>query len=142
MTTYCRVLLDTSAIVAIFQPNEQNHAACVDVLKTIITPMLTTWPVITEAHYLLRNDRHAQEALMELVADSAAVTLCSIELPFFDWYKQFVLRYHDHDIQLADASLVWLAGQRKTNLVFTLDRRDFSVFRIDDASMFQIFPEG
>ena len=141
MTTYRRVLLDTSAIVAIFQPNEQNHAACVVVLKAIVTPMLTTWPVITEAHYLLRNDRHAQKALMELV-ESAAVTLCPIELPFFDWYKQFVLRYHDHDIQLADASLVWLAGQSKTNLVFTLDRRDFSVFRVDDASKFHILPEG
>lgn len=71
---FCNVLLDTSAIVAIFQPNERHHEACKRTLATIAAPLLTTWPVLTEAHYLLRRDRQAQVKLLAL-AQSDAVSL-------------------------------------------------------------------
>jgi len=143
VTEFRRVLLDTSPLVAIFQPNESNHRQCVDTLRRIEPPLLTTWPVLTEVHYLLRHDRRAQRRVMTLVS-SDAVQLITPDTPFFPWYDLFVERYHDHDIQLADASLVWLAEQLDTTTVFTLDRRDFSVFRVhreDATRSFQILPE-
>lgn len=38
---------------------------------------------------------------------------------------------------LADACLIWLAGQEKTNRVLTADRRDFSIFRTPDGRAFE-----
>ena len=38
-------------------------------------------------------------------------------------------RYSDLPMDLADATLVWLAGQIESNLVATLARKDFVVYR-------------
>ncbi len=138
MTLYRRVLLDTSAIVAIFVPNEQNHASCVETLAEIQRPLLTTWPVLTEAHYLLRDDRESQAALLSL-AKSPVLELVPLDNEFIAWCEQFVKRYQDQEVQLADASLVWLAERLRTNTVFTLDRRDFSIFRIQRESSTEAF---
>lgn len=144
MSLFRRVLLDASAIVAIFQPNEQNHSLCVETLSTIQAPLFTTWPVLTEAHYLLLNDRKSQVALLSL-AKSSALEVVSLEKEFIVWCEQFVERYKDQEVQLADASLVWLAERHMTNTVFTLDRRDFSIFRIqrgNASEAFRILPDG
>ena len=144
MTRYRRVLLDTSALVAVFQPQERYHQSCVDVLRDIATPLITSWPVLTEAHYLLRSDRNAQKNMLSL-AGSDAVLVSDIDHIFFEWYDKFVFRYDDHDVQLADASLVWLAEQWTTDIVFTLDQRDFSTFKIHsgtDDKPFKILPYG
>lgn len=143
MKRYQRVLLDTSAIVAIFQPQEVHHVACVEILRQIDAPLITSWPVITEAHYLLRRDSAAQAKLLSL-AKSESITLPSLNLSFIEWCTEFAERYHDHEVQIADASLVWLAEQCETNVVFTLDQRDFSTFKKQngrETESFHILPE-
>ncbi|HZO91952.1 MAG TPA: hypothetical protein VFB38_26785 [Chthonomonadaceae bacterium] len=47
------ILSDTSFIVASIRADDQNHQRCREVLATIRTPFLTTWPCITEAMHLL-----------------------------------------------------------------------------------------
>jgi predicted nucleic acid-binding protein len=49
-------------------------------------------------------------------------------------------KYEDLPMDLADATLVVLAGVLRTTWVFTLDRQDFSVFRIGRRG-FRILPE-
>ena len=44
--------------------------------------------------------------------------------------------------QLADASLVYLAQREDISTVFTLDRRDFSVYRFKGNQAFRLLPEG
>lgn len=137
------VLLDTSPLVSIFQPREQTHPICVETLGSIEPPLITSWPVLTEAHYLLRTDQTAQQKMLELAA-SDQVLIAPLQDNFLSWCMEFSELYADQDVQLADASLVWLAMNWKTDVIFTLDRRDFSVFRIPhggDARSFLIIPE-
>jgi predicted nucleic acid-binding protein len=42
--------------------------------------------------------------------------------------------------QVADAALVYLAGREKIETVFTLDRRDFSVYRASGRRALSIVP--
>ena len=49
-------------------------------------------------------------------------------------------RYEDLDPQLADACLVYLAHRENIDTVFTLDRRDFSVYRTVARKPFQLVP--
>jgi len=43
--------------------------------------------------------------------------------------------------QLADAALVYLANRDDIDTIFTLDRRDFSVYRSAKNRPFRIVPE-
>lgn len=51
-----------------------------------------------------------------------------------------IKKYGDIRIQLADAALVHLAGRNGLDTIFTLDQRDFSVYRLPKGKSFRIFP--
>jgi predicted nucleic acid-binding protein len=50
-------------------------------------------------------------------------------------------RYESIRPQLADAALVYLAGRERIETIFTLDRRDFSIYRTGRRRSFRILPE-
>jgi predicted nucleic acid-binding protein len=50
-------------------------------------------------------------------------------------------RYEDIRPQLADAALVYLADREGIDTIFTLDRRDFSVYRSARKRTFRILPD-
>jgi hypothetical protein len=50
-------------------------------------------------------------------------------------------RYESIRPQLADAALVYLAGRERIETIFSLDRRDFSVYRTGRKRSFRILPE-
>ena len=60
---------------------------------------------------------------------------------FLDWYETFRATYADREVDLADASLVHVAERLGTNIILTLDRRDFSAYRIARTGVFRILPE-
>jgi len=45
-------------------------------------------------------------------------------------------RYADLPMDLADASLVWLADETGVRDIVTFDERDFSVYRLSDGRRF------
>jgi hypothetical protein len=49
-------------------------------------------------------------------------------------------QYADLPMDYADATLVVLAEELDTNLAFTTDRRNFTVYRIRGRRRFQIVP--
>ena len=49
-------------------------------------------------------------------------------------------KYQDIRPQLADAALVYLAGRDGIDTIFTLDQRDFAVYRSARKRPFQIIP--
>jgi hypothetical protein len=50
-------------------------------------------------------------------------------------------QYADIHPQLADAALVYLAHREQIETIFTLDRRDFSIYRSGRKRTFRIVPE-
>ena len=49
-------------------------------------------------------------------------------------------KYADRPMDYADATLVALAEDLDTELVFTLDRQDFSIYRLHGGRAFQVLP--
>lgn len=67
------------------------------------------------------------------------------ELPSFSRVEaaaQVVERYADHEIGVADASLVVLGRRYRTARILTLDHRPLSVLRTLDGSAFELLPAG
>ncbi len=71
-----------------------------------------------------------QGLILPLDLDSAAVP----------WLAKLLDKYRDLGAQLADASLCYLAEREQINSVFTLDRRDFTVYRIRQNQPLGLFP--
>ncbi|NNJ27524.1 type II toxin-antitoxin system VapC family toxin [Alienimonas chondri] len=135
-----RTLIDASVLVAAFNARDPRHAACVRAVGQAASPALTTWPVLTEAFYLLRRYRGAVSKIIALVRKGDL----SVEPPppgFLDWYEAYAATYADREVDLADASLVRLAELRGVDTILTLDRKDFSVYRIGVTGAFRILPE-
>lgn len=132
------ILTDTGPLVAILSRSDAHHEACVDALRRLSPPLVTTLPVLTEAFYLLEDaGRRAQEALIELVVRGRVETR---EVRDAQRVVDLLRKYADRPMDLADATLVALAEQERSYRVFTLDRADFSIYRAHSRRAFDVVP--
>jgi predicted nucleic acid-binding protein len=134
------VLLDASVMVALFDDAEKRHehyAARIASHEATHT-LATTWPCVAEASYLL-SPRNHMALLYWLGKGGASVTNFGVDdLPqFLAWMKRYTGE-HKSPMDLADASLVWLAGHLDTHVILTEDRRDFLRYRLPDGRAFEI----
>ncbi|MBI1904580.1 MAG: PIN domain-containing protein [Planctomycetia bacterium] len=134
------MLVDAGPLVAIFRRDDQHHAACLDALRTIVPPLLTSWPVVTEAAWLLRGSPPALQKLLSGPAD-ALFQFLPLDETSLPELATLLGKYRNLQVQLADVSLVHLAVREKIDTVFTLDRRDFSVMRGAGNRAFRLLPE-
>src|SRR5438093_6832822 len=134
-----RVLVDAGPLIAIVSERDEHHEHCVEELKEITVPLLTCWPVITEAAWLLRKQPNA---LQRLLGDSLGglFKVVALDDNALSWSAQFIRRYNRLGAQLADACLVYLAEREGIDTVFTLDYRDFSVYRYRGNRALKLVP--
>jgi predicted nucleic acid-binding protein len=135
-----RAVADTGPLVAIIRKREESHARCVAALKLFRTPLLTCWPVLSEAAWLLRGEPGGIQALGGLVR-SGAVKLIELDALALPWIIAFLERYASISADLADAAVMYVAEREGIDTVFTLDRRDFSVYRTTGGHALNIVPE-
>ena len=135
-----RVLVDTGPLVAILSRNDEYHDSCLAALRSISGPLFSCWPVITEAAWLLRADQRAVQQLLRSVSEGFPVLLPLRESEAGK-IAEVMRKYESLQPQLADATLVYLAQRESIDTIFTLDRRDFSVYRGPKSRRFQILPE-
>ncbi len=132
--------MDTGPLKAIVDRNEPSHPPCVAALKELSGPLLTPWPVFTEAMHLLRpaGGWRAQEKLWEMHQRNL-LTVVDLPSSAVERAKNLMAKYSDVPMSLADATLVSLAEMRNIRRVFTLDS-DFTVYRLRGRSAFQLIP--
>lgn len=135
-----RVLVDTGPLVAVLSPADQYHEICVRALASLEGPLLTCWPVITEAAWLLRDYPLAFENLLRST-NGGFLEVLPITGKDSGQIIEVMKRYASLRSQFADATLVHLANRENVRTIFTLDRRDFSVYRTARKRAFGILPE-
>ena len=133
-------LIDTSVLVAALRETEAEHQLCVRAMKRLVPPAVTTWPVLTETIYMLLRRREAVASVISMVRDGT-IRIEPLPQNFLNWYETFTATYADREVDLADASLVFVAERLGTDTILTLDRRDFSAYRIARTGTFRILPE-
>ena len=132
-------LIDAGPLIALVHADDKNHVACRDALKTLRGPLGTVWPAVTEAMFLLAFSLRAQEALWEML-ETAPITLLALGIEDAPRMRELMRKYQDLPMDLADAALVCVAERQKIRRVFTLDRRDFSVYRPSRLKRFTMLP--
>ena len=133
------VLVDAGPLVALLDRSDPDHVSCQGILSSITDSLVTVWPVLAEAMYLLRGYLPAQEALWEMI-EAGAVEILPLGIDDVPRMKELMRKYRDLPMDLADAALVRVAERERLRQIFTLDRRDFQIYKPSRISRFTIFP--
>lgn len=128
-------------MVALFgakQPQARHYQALLKQAGDELWSLATTWPCVTEASYLL--DPPQRFTLLRWVA-ALGIVVVPFEQEHLDVMLEWMGRYTESprtEMDLADASLVWLAADSGVNCVMTMDVRDFSRYRLPDGRGFEL----
>ena len=125
--------------MALIHADDRHHDSCRDALEQIRESLATVWPVITEAMYLLDFSPQAQDALWRLL-ERDAVKILPLDARDVPRMRELMRKYRDLPMDLADAALVRAAERERIARVFTIDRRDFEVYRPRGIRRFTILP--
>jgi predicted nucleic acid-binding protein len=123
------ILVDTGPLVALFDPQDEQHERRRGTLKKIREPILTTIPVLTEAFHMLGPASIGADRLREFV-EAGGLSAWFLDRAWLHRAFELMDLYADHPMDLADASLVAAAEALGTRRVFSIDRRDFETYRI------------
>lgn len=133
-------LLDAGPLVALFHAGDRFHGHFRQLILEPEVPVQlhTTWPCVTEAGHLL-GPRHRLALLQWIAAGAVLVYLFdAADLPeMCGWMAQYA-RQPRAEMDLADASLYWLACESGVTQIFTVDVRGFSRYRLPEGRGFDI----
>jgi uncharacterized protein len=127
------VLIDAGPLIALFAADDAHHAhydALIDQLSEGGLRLATTWPCVVEASYILEAPLRFE--LLEWVERGGVQVFpfdashLAVMLPWMRRYTEKTKR----DMDLADASLLWLAHETGLRDIMTLDVKDFARYRL------------
>lgn len=102
--------------------------------------MVTSAAVLTELFHLV-GDYPKEMAIAWKLVRSGALTIRPIADDALARLDELMHRYRDRPMDFADATLVYLAERERITTIFTIDRADFSTYRISGRKAFRILPE-
>ncbi len=131
-------LCDSGPLIALFDPDDAAHSQCRAFLEAFNGQLVTTWPILSEVFHFAEEARSRQRLWRFITGGGLSIyEMSPSEVPRL---QHFMARYADLPMHLADASLVVAAERLKLRKIFTLDRRDFSVYRPQHVRYFEISP--
>ena len=132
-------LIDTGAILALVDQEDEWHESCVEAYQLSRLPWLTTEAVLTEAFHLVRRNHRADRAIWTLLR-SGAIVMAIIANEELRQIYALMSQYADRPMDFADATLVHLSAREHLSLVFTIDHDDFETYRLPGRKKFTILP--
>jgi hypothetical protein len=133
------LLLDTGALVSLLDRSQTLHQDCTRFLEEWRGTIVSTEAVLTEATHLLRRTKGGKEACLDFFISGGALLVPADE-ETLRRCRKLLEEYADLPMDYADSTLVALAEELGTNLVFTTDRRDFAVYRLRGRRPFRVVP--
>lgn len=134
-------LIDASAMVAVFghdEPHAERYRDLLELASLEGWSLSSTWPCVVEASYLVPPPNRF--ALLNWLGRGALAVFPfqqEILLDFVPMMQRYTER-PSTEMDLADASLLWLADETGVTRIMTTDVRDFSRYRLADGRAFEI----
>lgn len=130
------IVVDTGAIVALLWPGDPLHLAAVAAFESLRPNdrLSTTWPVVTECAFILRD---IDSAFWDWLAH-AGIDIADFSLTDALDMRSWARRYRGREVDFADSSLAWLCDRMRTRLILTTDFRDFSTYRLRGGKPFEL----
>ncbi len=135
------ILLDAGPQIALFAVDDKHHRHYDQLITELSASglrLLTTWPCVVEACYLLGTPQRF-ELLRWIELGGVVVYPFSLHhlTDIVGWMENYT-EPGKRDMDLADATLYWVACETGVRDIMTLDIRDFSRYRLPDGQAFRI----
>lgn len=124
------VLVDAGPLIALADRSDKHHRRIASYVRRFNGRLLTTWPVLAEACHFLPE--RTQIKFLRW-ADAGGISLVELHESALAALAGWKEKYRDLPMDLADASLVWVAQQTGILDILTIDLKDFSVYRLPDG---------
>lgn len=121
-----RALMDTGPLVAWLDAADRHHGPVRAFMAGYRGELLSTWPVLTEVCHLLPES--LVSGFLRWVG-AGGLTVVELSATAMPTLADRMDKYADLPMDLADASLIWVAETTGVLDVVTLDRRDFGIYR-------------
>jgi uncharacterized protein len=136
------VLCDSGPLAALFNRSDSYHTQALAYFKRhgANVRLLTTWEVVSEVMYFLDFSANAQADLLLWLHEGATrdrIRIASLQTEDLLGLSSMLRKYADRPMDLADASLVWLANSTGVTDIITVDRADFAVYRTNKRKAFK-----
>lgn len=132
------LILDTGPLVALLDRRDPHHEWVSPRFAKVSGPLVTTGAVVTEATFLLQHVRDGIARLFEFLTHPRVRILDSFQPAGLRAAAILMQRYADTPMDLADATLVVLAGELGTHRVLTIDERGFRTYRLARNQSFRL----
>ena len=119
-----RLIVDAGPLVAFLNQADQYHAWAVEVFRNYPPPYYSCPEVVAEAAALTGRP----DVLVELIQEQHLLISFALQ-DHTSAVLQLLRRYHDQDMDLADACLVAMSEEWWECKVITVDVTDFRVYR-------------
>ena len=135
------ILLDAGPQIALFAVDDKHHHHYDQLITELAATglrLLTTWPCIVEASYLLGVPQRYE--LLRWI-DLGGVVVYPFSPHHLTDIIGWMERYTEagkREMDFADATLYWVACETGVRDIMTLDVRDFSRYRLPDGQAFRI----
>lgn len=134
-------LIDTSGLLAALFPDQRHHRPCAEALSTAASPLVLSPFVLAELDYLVAK-LAGPGVELELLREVArgAYHLAPFTSADIEQAAEWIQRYQDLDVGLADASIVVLAHRLGIRDLLTLDERHFRALPGAGGRPFRLLP--
>ncbi len=137
-----QVLADSGPLAALFNARDHFHNQSLKYFQTHAprTCFLTTWEVVSEVMYFLDFNANAQADFLKWLHachGNGSMQIAVLGVDDLPGLSTMMRKYADRPMDLADASLVWLANKTGVTDIITIDRADFAVYRTAKRKAFK-----
>jgi len=122
-----KTLIDSGPLIALFDRSDKYHDTILEFLKTFKGELVTTWSVITEVSHMLDFNLHVQIDFLKWI-ELGGIIVSNISQNEILQIRVMMEKYIDIPMDLADASLMYIANREKIKTIVSIDS-DFDIYR-------------
>ena len=124
------ILVDAGPLIALADKSDKHHQRVRAYLSGFKGRLLTTWPVLAEACHFLPERAQIRFLRWAALGGLSVIELHESALGVIADWKQ---KCRNLPMDLADASLLWVAEQTSVVKILTIDLRDFAAYRLPNG---------
>ncbi|MBZ0310666.1 MAG: PIN domain-containing protein [Anaerolineae bacterium] len=135
------VLIDTNILLALSFPKDINHSRAREIMRGLKSTRVVSAALLPELFYMVTQRVSYADAIKAFTfLQSSAFKIEPLTTADMTRMQTIMNEYRDAEVDFVDVSIMALAERLNITTVYTLDHRDFSIFRPRHCEFLTLLP--